>query len=81
MDNAKEFKDKLVDVKHELEKEYEDDDSFGDVGFINDFAAALNESINNLSTNCDRVIEDCRARKQRLTDALIWDSIGEQEKW
>jgi hypothetical protein len=32
-----------------------------------------------LVKKCDEVIADCRNRKKRLTDALIWDKIGEEE--
>lgn len=48
----------------------------GDVDFVNDFAEQLFEALNNLSTFCDHVMEDCKARKERLTHALIWDEIG-----
>lgn len=34
------------------------------------------EALNNLKVFCDELIQDCQDRKQRLTDALIWNDIG-----
>lgn len=45
----------------------------GDIDFANDFAEQLFEALDNLNIKCDEVVADCVARKQRLTDALIWD--------
>lgn len=53
------------------------DDQLGDEDFVNDFAEQLFESLDGLSQECDRVMADCKARKQRLTDALIW---GDEEE-
>jgi hypothetical protein len=79
LDLTKEFRQKLEDTKYELEQDFTDDeidDQLGDVDFVNDFAEQLFEALNNLSTFCDHVMEDCKARKERLTHALIWDEIG-----
>jgi len=32
-----------------------------------------------LNKECDRVIADCLARKARLTKALIWDDLEEEQ--
>jgi hypothetical protein len=32
-----------------------------------------------LKKECDRVILDCKARKERLTKALIWDDLEEEQ--
>lgn len=80
LDTTKEFRNKVSDTKYELEQDFTDDeidDQLGDEDFVNDFAEQLFESLDNLQKECDRVIADCKARKKRLTDALIWDKIGE----
>jgi hypothetical protein len=46
---------------------------------LNDFAETLFDALDSLGKKCDEVIADCKARKKRLTDALIWDKIGEEE--
>jgi hypothetical protein len=46
---------------------------------MNDFAESLFQSMKRLEDQCDKTIADCAARKKRLTDALIWDKIGEEE--
>jgi hypothetical protein len=62
-----------------LEQDFTDDeidDQLGDVDFVNDFAEQLFEALDNLAKFCDHVVTDCKARKERLTHALIWDQIG-----
>jgi hypothetical protein len=43
-----------------------------DEDFRDDFAMQLYELMDNLDKECDVVMADCLARKQRLTDAIIW---------
>jgi hypothetical protein len=46
---------------------------------MNDFAEQLFDALDQLSQTCDYVIKDCKERKTRLTNALIWDRIGEED--
>lgn len=82
MDVTKEFKSKIESAKYELEQDFTDeeiDDQLGDEDFLNDFASQLHEALDNLSKECDRVAKYCLDAKKRLTNALIWDKIGEEE--
>lgn len=82
LDVTKEFRSKLVTTQKELEQDFNDDeidDQLGDEDFMNDFAEQLFESMKRLEDQCDKTITDCASRKKRLTDALIWDKIGEEE--
>lgn len=82
LDVTKEFRTKIESTKYELEQDFTDeeiDDQLGDVDFLNDFAEQLHEALDLLSKECDRVAKYCADAKKRLTDALIWDKIGEEE--
>lgn len=82
LDITKEFRSKLESTQKELSQDFTDeeiDDQLGDEDFMNDFAESLFEALDSLGKKCDEVIADCLARKKRLTDALIWDKIGEEE--
>jgi hypothetical protein len=82
LDITKEFRSKLESTQKELTQDFTDeeiDDQLGDVDFLNDFAETLFDALDSLGKKCDEVIADCRNRKKRLTDALIWDKIGEEE--
>jgi len=46
---------------------------------MNDFAEQLFDALDQLGQTCDYVIKDCKERKTRLTNALIWDKIGEED--
>lgn len=79
LDVAKEFQAKLKSTQAQLAQDFtpeEIDDQLGDIDFMNDFAEQLFEALNSLSNTCTYVINDCKARKARLTKALIW---GEEE--
>jgi hypothetical protein len=78
LDVTKEFRSKLEGTKKELEQDFNDseiDDQLGDEDFVNDYAEQLFEALERLEKQCDHVIKDCKARKLRLTNALIWDKI------
>jgi len=82
LDTTKAFQSKLKGTMTELSQDFtpeEIDDQLGDVDFMNDFAEQLFDALDRLSKECDKTIADCIARKKRLTDALIWDKIGEEE--
>jgi hypothetical protein len=83
LDTTKEFGNKLETTKKELDQDFTDDeidDQLGDVDFVNDFAEQLYEAFDRLDKECDRVIKDCKDRKARLINALIWDKIGEEDE-
>ena len=83
LDVTKEFRSKLQSTKKDISQNFTDeeiDDQLGDVDFMNDFAEQLFDTLNGLKVVCEHVIADCRARKARLTKALIWDKIGEEEQ-
>lgn len=83
LDITKEFRSKLQGTQKELEQDFteeEIDDQLGDVDFMNDFAEQLFDALDRLRQQCDIVINDCKARKKRLTDALIWNKIGEEDE-
>jgi hypothetical protein len=83
LDTTKALGTKLEGTKKELEQDFTDeeiDDQLGDVDFVNDFAEQLFEALERLNNQCDITIKDCAARKKALTDALIWDRIGEEDE-
>lgn len=83
LDVTKEFRSKLQGTQKELEQDFteeEIDDQLGDVDFMNDFAEQLFDALDRLRQECVKVVNDCKARKKRLTDALIWNKIGEEDE-
>jgi len=81
LDTTKEFRQKLADSKYELEQDFNDEeieDNLGDDDFLNDYAEQLEELMQNLSDECDRVMADCKARKARLDHAITWDEEEEE---
>jgi hypothetical protein len=82
LDVTKAFRSKLEQTKNEVTQDFTDDeidDQLGDEDFANDFASQLFEALDSLRVECDKVIADCKARKARLTHALIWDKIAPKE--
>jgi hypothetical protein len=82
LDVTKEFRSKLASTQKQLTQDFTDDeidDQLGDEDFMNDFAEQLFDALDQLSQTCDHVIKDCKERKTRLTNALIWDKIGEED--
>ena len=53
----------------EIEFAFEDPD---DDMWITDFTNGFKEAITKLQAECQRIVNDCEGRKNRLTHALIW---------
>lgn len=56
------------------------DDMFDDELELKDNAELLMSTLTKLQVQCRATIKDCQDIKKRLTDALIWNKIGEEEE-
>lgn len=82
LDTTKEFRSRLDSTVKELKQDFteeEIDDQLGDEDFMNDFAEQLYDTFERLGQTCAKTVTDCINRKKALTDALIWNKVGEED--
>lgn len=80
---TREFRQALSNAQNELKNDFTDEnieDELGDVDFMNEFAETLWAAFNKLSVFCDKVVRDCKLRKGRLDDALIFGKKKKEEE-
>jgi len=75
---VKTLENRLSDTKRELEQDFTDEEieeNLWDEDFAADYAERLYEALERLSLCCDDTIKDCKERKERLQNALIWGNL------